>query len=141
MSGENAFKLTDVPIQPQELESALEHSECGAVVTFVGRVRDKNLGREVIRLEYEGAPPIAASEFAAIEADARAKFDVMALRCVHRTGTLAIGDIAVWIGVAAPHRAAAFDACRYLIDELKERLPIWKKEHYQDGDSGWINSP
>ena len=72
-------------------------------------------------------------------AEAMAKHPYLEARCIHRTGLLEIGDLAVWVGVAAPHRDEAFRACRYIIDELKVRLPIWKKEHYVDGDSGWVN--
>ena len=129
------------PIEPGDLENALDHPGAGATVTFVGRIRDTNRGRAVARLKYEGAAGLAAAAFAEISAEARGRFEVSALRCVHRVGALEVGEIAVWIGVSAPHRGPAFDACRYLIDELKRRVPIWKKEFYQDGDSGWIHSP
>ena len=71
--------------------------------------------------------------------EARRKFAIVDAICIHRVGTLEIGDIAVWVGVTAAHRGAAFDACRYIIDEVKARVPIWKKEHYTGGDSGWVN--
>jgi molybdopterin synthase catalytic subunit len=115
--------------------------DAGALVVFEGRVRNVNQGRPVTCLEYEGAEALAGREFARIEADVLDRFDVLDVHCVHRVGTLKVGDIAVWIGVVAAHRAAAFEACRYTIDELKQRLPIWKKEVYTDGNSGWINSP
>lgn len=90
-------------------------------------------------LDYEAFAPLAEREGERILAEAREKFSVIALGCVHRVGSLQIGDLAVWVGVAAAHRGAAFDACRYVIDEAKARLPIWKKEHYATGASEWIN--
>ena len=74
-----------------------------------------------------------------ILAEARQRFGVARVACAHRVGPLAIGELAVWVGVSAAHRGEAFDACRYIIDEVKHRVPIWKKEYYQDGDSGWVN--
>ena len=135
------FELVSVPIDSGRLTSNSVSESAGALVTFEGRVRIQNQGRSVIRLEYEGAAELAAHEFARIEAEALEKFDIEAVRCQHRVGILEIGDVAVWIGVLAGHRGPAFDACRYVIDELKTRLPIWKKEFYTDGDSGWIQSP
>ncbi len=93
----------------------------------------------MVRLEYEGYEAVAIKEGEAVLREAIEKFDVISAECVHRVGRLEIGDMAVWVGVSAAHRGAAFDACRYLIDEMKHRLPIWKKEHYREGDSGWIN--
>ncbi len=135
------FALSDLPLLEHSLVQSLNDPAAGALVTFEGRVRQQNQGRAVTRLEYEGAELLAANEFQSIEAEACQRFDITQLHCVHRTGMLEIGEIAVWIGVLAPHRGPAFDACRYLIDELKKRLPIWKKEYYADGDSGWINAP
>lgn len=132
------FRLTSDPIDPAVLEASLDSPSAGAVVTFVGRVRNHSQGREVLRLDYEGAEALAANQFDLLERDTRARFEVEEIGCAHRIGTLEIGDIAVWIGVSSAHRGPAFDACRFLIDELKKRLPIWKKEHYADGDSGWI---
>lgn len=135
------FELTSDPIDAARLARACENEAAGALVTFEGRVRIQNQGRAVIRLEYEGAPELAANEFARIEAEAVERFAILEVRCQHRIGVLEIGDLAVWIGILAAHRGPAFDACRYVIDELKQRLPIWKKEFYTDGDSGWINNP
>jgi len=135
------FTLTAEPIAGEALKERLSRQDAGAVVIFEGRVRNQNLGRAVHKLEYEGAPEIAANEFAKIENEAHSRFAIIELVCAHRTGTLQVNDVSVWIGVIAPHRDAAFRACRYAIDELKKRLPIWKKEHYADGDSGWINAP
>ncbi len=135
------FALSDRPLLEHPLVQSLADPAAGALVTFEGRVRQQNQGRAVTRLEYEGAELLAANEFKSIEAEASQRFDITQLHCVHRTGMLEIGEIAVWMGVLAPHRGPAFDACRYVIDELKKRLPIWKKEYYADGDSGWINAP
>jgi molybdopterin synthase catalytic subunit len=133
-----SFSLSDQPLDPATLQRALADPRAGACVTFEGWVRDHNDGRPVRALDYEAYPLLAEKEGARILAEARARFAVTAAVCVHRTGALAIGDLAVWVGVAAAHRGAAFDACRYLIDETKARVPIWKKEHYADGTSGWI---
>lgn len=135
------FTLTEEPIDVEKGKAALLQKRAGALVDFEGRVRDRNQGREVTRLDYEGAADLAANEFAKIEQEVREAFDILDVHCVHRTGVLEIGDVAVWIGVVAEHRDAAFDACRRTIDELKKRLPIWKKEHYTDGDSGWLHAP
>jgi molybdopterin synthase catalytic subunit len=93
----------------------------------------------VLRLEYEAFAPLAEREAERILEEARERYGVDCVACAHRVGSLAIGDVAVWVGVSAPHRGEAFDACRYIIDQVKHRLPIWKKEFYEDGDSGWVN--
>jgi molybdopterin synthase catalytic subunit len=134
-----SFKITSHPIEPAELKSSLETDSAGACVTFEGWVRDHNDGAPVVALEYEAHSAIAEQEGAKIVGEAVERFAVMAARCEHRVGKLAIGDCAVWVGVTAVHRGAAFDACRYIIDETKQRVPIWKKEHYRDGQSGWVN--
>jgi len=135
------FRLSSEPIHAEELKIEVADPGAGALLVFEGHVRAHNLDRRVLALEYEGAEALAAREFERIEAEARARFAVTRILCVHRTGKLQVGEMAVWIGVSAGHRGAAFDACRFLIDELKHRLPIWKKEHYADGDSGWLNAP
>jgi molybdopterin synthase catalytic subunit len=96
-------------------------------------------GEAVQALEYEAHQAIAEKEGARIVEEALARFAVTAIHCEHRVGKLAIGDCAVWVGVSADHRGAAFDACRYVIDETKARVPIWKKEHYASGATGWVN--
>ncbi len=135
------FALTDQPIANHPLLLECTHKRAGALVVFEGRVRSRNQDREVTELEYEGAESLARNEFAKIEEETLRQFELIVIRCVHRVGLLQIGDVAVWIGVLAAHRGPAFEACRHVIDELKQRLPIWKKEFYTDGDSGWINSP
>ncbi|HVU22962.1 MAG TPA: molybdenum cofactor biosynthesis protein MoaE [Opitutus sp.] len=133
------FQLSSTPLDPAALQRTLADARAGACVTFEGRVRDHNDGRAVEALDYEAFGELAEREGARIVAEARAKFDVLAVACVHRVGALRIGDLAVWVGAVAAHRAAAFDACRYVIDEAKARVPVWKKEHYADGASEWIN--
>ena len=133
-----AFSLSDKPLHGAALHALLENRAAGACVTFEGIVRDHNDGRSVLRLEYEAYPALALREGEAILAEARARFDILGALCVHRTGPLEIGDMAVWVGVAAAHRGAAFDACRFVIDEVKRRVPIWKREFYADGSLEWV---
>lgn len=135
------FAIAVAAIDATALRQRLEDAGAGAVVTFEGTVRNHSAGRPVLRLAYEAFSPLAVKEGERILAEARERFAIARLACTHRTGTLAIGEVAVWVGVAAAHRGAAFDACRYVIDELKQRVPIWKKEFYSDGESGWIEHP
>lgn len=133
------FQIGEQPIDPAARKRALEAAAAGACVCFEGWVRNINEGESVNALEYETHADIAVAEGNTVLAEAIGKFDVTAVSCVHRVGLLEIGECAVWVGVSAGHRGAAFDACRYIIDEIKHRLPIWKKEHYRSGASGWIN--
>ena len=131
--------ITTRSINPDELRRELFDPAAGAYCSFEGWVRNVNEGQAVLRLEYEAYEPLAVSEGQKILADAQAKFPHLYAQCVHRSGLLEIGECAVWVGVSSPHRDEAFQACRYIIDEVKVRLPIWKKEHYVDGNSGWVN--
>lgn len=133
------FRIVTAPIDPTALARSLADARAGACVTFEGWVRDHNEGRPVSALDYEAYAPLAEKEGARILAEAQGKFSVLGVVCVHRVGALQLGEMAVWVGVTASHRGAAFDACRYLIDETKARVPIWKKEHYADGATEWIN--
>lgn len=133
------FQISSAPLNPAALEAGLLDAHAGACVTFEGWVRNHNEGRPVQALDYEAYAELAEKEGACILAEARAKYAVQAVACVHRVGALRIGDLAVWVGVSAAHRGPAFDACRYIIDETKARVPVWKKEHYADGASEWIN--
>jgi molybdopterin synthase catalytic subunit len=135
----NAFTLTESTIDGIALSRALADAAAGACVTFEGWVRNRNDGRAVLRLDYQAYAPLAQAEGERILAEAARRFGIVAARCAHRTGSLAIGDLAVWVGVSAGHRDAAFAACRYIIDEVKQRVPIWKNEHYADGESGWLH--
>ena len=133
------ISITSGPIDPDALRRELFDPASGAYCGFEGWVRNLNDGQQVHRLEYEAYGPLAVSEGEKILAEALQKFPHLHAHCVHRTGLLEIGECAVWVGVSAPHRDEAFQACRYIIDQVKGRLPIWKKEHYVDGNSGWVN--
>ena len=134
------FELTDQPIDSAALRARCGRAEAGACVVFEGWVRNHHLGRPVTRLEYEAFDELTWREGEAIVAEAEPSYPGSRVLCVHRTGTLSVGELAVWIGVTAPHRQAAFLACRQVIEELKRRLPIWKKEHHPDGAAEWVNS-
>lgn len=134
------FLLSDEPIRADEARTQLTDHEAGALVTFEGWVRDHNDGHSVKGLDYEAFKPLAEKEGNRILVEAKDSFPVLSIACVHRTGSLTPGDLAVWIGVTARHRDAAFEACRYIIDQVKKRVPIWKKEHYGEGVSGWVNA-
>jgi molybdopterin synthase catalytic subunit len=134
-----SFSLSSTAIVPEALYKRMSNDKAGALVTFDGRVRNHNEGHCVVRLEYEAYEELALSEGNKIVEEALKKFDVYQINCVHRTGMLEIGDVAVWVGVLSAHRDAAFQACRYVIDEIKLRVPIWKNEHYLDGSSGWVS--
>jgi molybdopterin synthase catalytic subunit len=136
MSG---FRFSHTPLEPGRLRAALADPTCGGYAAFEGWVRDHNEGASVRRLEYEAFEALAVREGERILAEAVERFGVARVACAHRLGELAVGELAVWVGVSAPHRDEAFRACRYIIDEVKHRLPIWKKEHYLSGDSGWVN--
>lgn len=133
------FSFSHAPIDLEPLRSALADPQAGGYASFEGWVRNHNEGHAVTRLEYEAFEQLANKEGERIVAEAIARFGVLKAACVHRIGSLAIGEVAVWVGVSSRHRAEAFAACRYIIDEVKHRVPIWKKEHYVNGDSGWVN--
>lgn len=133
------FRLQSTPLDPAPLRAALDDPRAGACVTFEGWVRNHNEGEVVQSLAYEGYAALAEREGGRILAEARERFALLGAVAVHRVGHLQIGELAVWVGVSAAHRGAAFDACRYIIDEVKARVPIWKKEHYHSGATAWIN--
>ena len=131
--------MTEAPIAPDALRRQLGDAGAGAYASFEGWIRNENEGREVLRLEYEAYEPLCLREGGRIIEEARRRWRIVHAACVHRSGVLQIGECAVWVGVSAAHRDEAFEACRYIIDQVKVRLPIWKKEFYRDGDSGWVN--
>jgi molybdopterin synthase catalytic subunit len=131
--------LTDHPISVPEVLAAVQHERAGAVDVFIGTVRNHNNARAVVRLEYEAYAPMALKKMEELAAEARRRWPVEALALVHRTGRLEIGDVAVVVAVATPHRADAFEACRWLIDTLKQTVPIWKKEIYDTGEE-WLEA-
>lgn len=132
------FALSEQPLNPTAYQTQLQNPRAGALATFEGWVRNHNEGRDVCALEYEAYPTMAEKEAARIIDEAQERFDILDVYTIHRIGKLAIGDLAVYIGVTAEHRRPAFQACQFLIDQIKIRLPIWKKEIYTDGDSGWV---
>lgn len=131
-------RLVRAPIDLAELTGTAPHD--GALALFVGVVRDTNAGRQVLHLEYDAYEEMAESELRAIEAEARRRWPISALRIVHRLGRMEIGEASVAVAAASPHRAEAFDACRYAIDTLKKTAPIWKREFYADGQV-WLEGP
>jgi molybdopterin synthase catalytic subunit len=135
----SVFRFSHAPVETRALSAQLADPACGGYASFEGWVRDSNEGQHVRHLEYEAFEALAVREGERIIAEAIARFGVAHAACVHRVGDLKVGELAVWVGVSAPHRDEAFRACRYIIDEVKHRLPIWKKEHYLSGDSGWVN--
>ncbi|HEX7113012.1 MAG TPA: molybdenum cofactor biosynthesis protein MoaE [Mizugakiibacter sp.] len=133
------FRLSETAIDIAALRARLARADAGACVTFEGWVRDHNDGKAVRGLAYQSYAELAEREGGRIMEEARERFAVAEALCVHRVGELAIGELAVWVGVSAGHRDAAFAACRYIIDEVKRRVPIWKNERYADGASGWLH--
>lgn len=133
------FQLADTPFDTANLRAELLDDRVGGYASFEGWVRDHNEGRTVHGLLYEAYAALAESEGEKIIAEALAKFAIIDARCVHRVGDLAIGELAVWVGVSSAHRDAAFAACRYIIDEVKTRVPIWKHERYVEGGAGWLH--
>lgn len=131
------FKIVKKPIARDRLIEAVEDPGAGAICTFLGVVRDNNLGREVDYLEYEAYPEMAVPAMSRIAGEIRERWDVIEIAIVHRVGRLEIGEASVGIAVSSAHRAEAFEACRYAIDRLKETVPIWKKEVWAD-DEEWI---
>jgi len=133
------FRFTQTAIDTETARRELQDPGSGGYASFEGWVRDHNEGQEVSGLEYEAFQELAVKEGERIVAEALRRFPVKHALCIHRLGPLGLGEMAVWVGVSSAHRGEAFDACRFIIDEVKHRLPIWKKEHYRNGDSGWVN--
>ena len=134
----NEFRVVAEAIDCAAFRDSIVDRGCGGYVQFEGWVRDHNEGREVLRLEYEGSEPLAVKEGRRIIGEAIERFGVHGARALHRSGLLELTDVAVVVGVASAHRGEAVAACRYIIDEIKHRLPIWKKEHYADGAAHWV---
>lgn len=132
-------QLTDGPIDVAGLTAGVSRADCGAVVTFLGTVRDLTAGRATVALDYEAHRDMALAEMARIEAEVRQRWPVRELALVHRLGRLDPGEVSVLAAVSCPHRDDAFAACRHVIERLKERVPIWKQEHWADGTSEWIH--
>jgi len=133
------FRFTQTAIDTESARRELQDLGSGGYASFEGWVRDHNEGQEVTGLEYEAFQELAVKEGERIVAEALRRFPVKHALCIHRVGSLGLGEMAVWVGVSSAHRSETFDACRFIIDEVKHRLPIWKKEQYRNGDSGWVN--
>ena len=133
------FRFTQSAIDTDSARRELLDLGAGGYVSFEGWVRDHNEGLEVTRLEYESFQELGVKEGERIIAEALRRFPIKHALCIHRLGSLELTDMAVWVGVSSAHRGEAFDACRFIIDEVKHRVRIWKKEHYRGGDSGWVN--
>jgi len=135
----NFVALTHAPLNPQAVEALVADPGAGGIVLFVGRTRDQHLGRRVVSLEYEAYPVLALKMLEELRARAVDRFKLTRAAVYHRLGKVEIGEASVVIAVSAPHRAAAFEGCRFLIDELKNKVPIWKKEYYADGaEPEWV---
>ena len=126
-------------IDHAELTERVRSNSAGAVVTFLGTVREISEGRRTTALDYEAYPEMAERKMHEIEAEARARWPIIEAALVHRVGHLELGEVSVAVAVSCPHRGQAFEACRYLIDRLKEVVPIWKRENWADGESEWVH--
>jgi molybdopterin synthase catalytic subunit len=133
------IRLTHDVIDHAALTEQVRRSDCGAVVTFLGTVRDLTGNRVTLALDYDAYPAMAETKMAEIEADTRARWPVGEMVMVHRLGHLDVGAVSVAVAVSCPHRGQAFEACRHAIDRLKELVPIWKKENWADGTSEWVH--
>ena len=131
------IEMCEEKIDVQSVIDAAQAEDCGAVTVFLGTVRNHSRGKEIIRLEYDAYPEMAVKMIQKVVDEAKEKWDVRKAAVAHRTGILAIGEIAVVIAVATPHRQEGFEACKYIIDRLKQVVPIWKKEVAFDGET-WI---
>lgn len=140
MSVIRLLALRDTPLDVAEVLAAVEDPAAGGVVSFTGLVRDHDGGRSVLELEYVAHPDAEAALRSVAEAVA-ADLPVRALAAVHRTGLLAVGDVAVVVAASADHRAEAFEAARRLIDDLKESVPVWKRQVFSEGSTEWVGTP
>jgi len=133
------IEITDSPIDQAAVVESVRSNLAGAVCSFLGTVRELTGDRQTARLEYEAYPEMARKSLAGLEAEARGRWPVVDLAIVHRVGRLDPGEVSVVIAVSCPHRDQAFEACRWLIDALKEVVPIWKKEVGPDGQGEWVH--
>ena len=133
------IQLTREIIDYQALTESVRSDLAGAVVLFLGTVREMTNGRQTVALDYEGYPEMAEAKLTELEAAARSQWPVTQVAIAHRLGKLELGEISVAVAVSCPHRKDAFDAGRFLIDELKETVPIWKKENWSDGTTEWVH--
>lgn len=139
MEDKVAIRLSEDPLNLQECYAFVQSKTCGGIAVFVGTVRNLTSGKEVQKLEFSAYEPMAIKEMRKIAEQAIKRFRVERMAIHHATGLLQIGEVPVIIAASAPHREAAFDACRYAIDTLKQKVPIWKKEFFEDGEV-WVNA-
>lgn len=137
--GKVDVQIKDGPLSSQECVDFINHPDAGGNTFFIGTVRSKTSGKEVLRLEFEAYVPMALKEMSKIAEEVIERWDALAVSVHHRVGKLEIGEVPVVIAVSTPHREAAFAACKYAIDALKETVPIWKKEIYRDGEI-WVSA-
>ena len=134
------FTLCHQKIDANELKKHVKNPQSGAFVCFEGWVRNHNENKSVNQLHYEAHDILALQVGNQIITKALSRFDINAATCCHRVGQLNIGDMAIWVGVSADHRKAAFEACEFILNQTKAEVPIWKNEFYQDGESGWVEA-
>jgi molybdopterin synthase catalytic subunit len=137
MARDKRFRVTAEPLDPSAVAAIVSMPDCGAVVSFVGTVRDDHGGRRVLWLDYQAYEPLAVKAFALIDEEAGERWPSVGFAIHHRIGRIEIGEASVVIAVASPHRADAFAACRYAIERIKQIAPIWKHEHFEGGQV-WI---
>jgi molybdopterin synthase catalytic subunit len=133
------FDLQSAPLDIAALSARLRADNAGAFCSFEGWVRNHHDGKPVSALEYSAHHALALAQGQAVLRQAAQRFAIINAMCVHRLGFLRVGELAVWVGVSAAHRDAAFTACRFIIDEIKREVPIWKLEHYQSGSTDWLH--
>jgi molybdopterin synthase catalytic subunit len=133
------IEITEAPIDYAALTERVRSHGAGAVCTFLGTVRELTGERRTARLEYEAYPEMALKKMAELEAEARRRWPITELALVHRVGCLDLGEVSVVVAVSCPHRQTAFESCQWLIDTLKEIVPIWKKEVWADGSEEWVH--
>ena len=139
MARDRRFSVSPAPLDTAAVAALVSEAGFGAVAIFVGLVREHNAGHRVLWLDYEAFEPLAVRAFEQIDREARERWSGVVLAIHHRTGRLDIGEASVVIAAGSPHRAEAFAACRHIIEEVKRRLPMWKKEYHIDGTAAWVD--
>ena len=132
------FEVSAEPLDPQRLVAAVRKDESGALVLFHGVARNHSEGRRVLALEYDAYPSMAEKKLREVAEEVLARWPVTGIGCFHRTGRLAIGEASLLVAVSAAHRQEAFEACHYAVDRVKQIVPVWKKEIWEDGDGAWV---
>jgi len=134
------FTLSDQALNADNLKAQVINNRSGGFVSFEGWVRNHNHNKSVQQLDYQAHDKLATQVGNEILDEAREQFAINEAVCSHRVGLLKVGDMAIWVGVSADHREAAFAACQYILNQTKARVPIWKNEHYSDGETGWVEA-